>query len=92
MHAAMLQSRNSTRKSETSQMRGYEAGDLVYARDSRPNRRWTVAMVSKYHYSLVYEVEVEKEKQMVAIPQPAETNIFIDFWSPNLYPVIHTDR
>ena len=69
-----------------------EAGDLVYASDSRPNRRWTVAMVSKYHYSLVYEVEVEKEKQMVAIPQPAETNIFIDFWSPNLYPVIHTDR
>ena len=76
IHAAMLLSRNSTRTSESKQKRGYKAGDLAYVRDYRPNHRWTAAVVSKRHGSMVYEVGNEKWQRHhnQLKPRPSETS------------------
>ena len=85
-------STNSTSTSKTNQIRGYKAGDLVYSRDYGSNHRWTAAVVSKRHGSMVFEVEVGNEKWIRQQPQPAKTKTFRDFWSSNRYPLIHTAR
>ncbi|VUZ44288.1 unnamed protein product [Hymenolepis diminuta] len=60
VHEAMLWKKTLPDRKRWSQKNGFAANTPAYARDYRPGRQWTAAIITKRHGSMIYDVEVGK--------------------------------
>ncbi|VUZ53138.1 unnamed protein product [Hymenolepis diminuta] len=65
VHEAMLPKKTRPNEKRRNKKNGFAANTPVYARDYRLGRQWTAAIIKKRHGSMIYDVELEQDGNLL---------------------------